>query len=277
MTKTILLTGATDGIGLEAAKRLVAAGHTVLLHGRSTEKLATAVATVNAVASGVSITTYRADLSDLREVQALAQQVQSDGHRLDAIINNAGVFKTSTTTTAAGLDTRFVVNTIAPYLLTALLLPSLADGGRVVNVSSAAQASVDLAALRGERRLGDSEAYAQSKLAITMWTRHLAAQLGSNGPVIVAVNPASLLGSKMVQEAYGIAGGDIGVGADMLIEAALSPRFAEATGQYYDNDNRVFADPHRDALDATKNAALVDAIEGLIGAAGIDLAPASYS
>ncbi|MEM8982396.1 MAG: SDR family NAD(P)-dependent oxidoreductase [Pseudomonadota bacterium] len=271
MTRTILLTGASDGIGLEAARRLAAKGHTLLLHGRSQSKLEAAIETITTAGVNASTTAYIADLSDLQAVQAMADAVQRDGHHLDAIINNAGVFKTAHSQTQAGLDIRFVVNTIAPYLLTKRLLPSLTADGRVVNVSSAAQASVDLAALRGERRLGDSEAYAQSKLAITMWSRHMAAAVGANGPVVVAVNPASLLGSKMVKEAYGIAGGDIGIGADILIDAALSVRFADATGKYFDNDNNVFAEPHRDALNAEKNAALVRTMEQLIAAAGLSV------
>ena len=86
------------------------------------------------------------------------------------------------------------------------------------------------------------------------------------GPVVVAVNPASFLGTKMVKEAYGTSGNDIGIGADILARAATSDEFATASGRYYDNDAGRFADPHPDALDPHKNAAIVDLIESLLTA-----------
>ena len=265
MTKTILLTGATDGIGLETAKALVGLGHTVLVHGRSEAKLANTVNVLAATADGDGdVESYRADLSRLWEVEALAADVSARHSRLDVLINNAGVFKLPTAQTDDGLDARFVVNTIAPYLLTRRLLPLLPSDGRVINLSSAAQAPVDLKALAGERRLGDNETYAQSKLALTMWSAALATELGNGGPAIVAVNPGSLLASKMVKEAYGIEGKDIGVGADILVRAALSGEFAAASGRYFDNDSGQFARPHPDALDEARNAEIVRAIEGVL-------------
>ena len=136
--------------------------------------------------------------------------------------------------------------------------------GRIVNLSSAAQAPVDLEALFGHRTLSDSDAYAQSKLGITMWSFHLSAALGSEGPAIIAVNPASFLASNMVKEAYGADGNDLGIGADILFRAALSDEFKTASGRYYDNDSRQFAQPHADALDDTKNQNLIVAIEKII-------------
>ena len=262
MSKTILITGSTDGIGLETARALNAEGHTVLLHGRSDAKLEAARAQLSG--SG-AVEAYRADLSQLAEVVSLAKEVAARHSSLDVLINNAGVFKIPEPVAADGQDLRFVVNTVAPYLLTRKLLPLLGSDGRVVNLSSAAQAPVNLAALAGGVAMDDNQAYAQSKLAITMWTAHLAQELGSDGPMVVAVNPASFLGSKMVKDAYGVAGGDLAVGADILVRAALSDEFADASGRYYDNDNQRFANPHRDALDPARNAAVVAALDSLIG------------
>jgi hypothetical protein len=82
-----------------------------------------------------------------------------------------------------------------------------------------------------------------------------------DGPAIIAVNPGSMLGSKMVKDAFGVAGGDIGIGAETLCRAALSDEFATASGQYFDNDSGQFSSPHRDAMDPQKSSAIVAAIE----------------
>ena len=264
MLKTILITGATDGIGLATAKLLVSHGHTVLLHGRAPTKLAEAAKALSDLPGAGRVETYRADLSNLGEVEALARDVAEQHARLDVLINNAGTLRTSATESPDGLDVRFVVNTIAPYLLTQRLLPLMGAAGRVINLSSAAQAPVDLEALVGRRKLNDMAAYAQSKLALTMWSRHLALSLGKEGPVVVAVNPGSMLGSKMVKEAFGVAGGDIGIGARILARAALADEFATTSGLYFDNDAGRFADPHPDALDPRKAAQVVQAIEALL-------------
>ncbi|MEO0428387.1 MAG: SDR family NAD(P)-dependent oxidoreductase [Pseudomonadota bacterium] len=265
MTKTVFITGSTDGIGLAAAELLAAEGHRMILHGRNAEKLEAAKAAVTAAVARGKVSGYLADLSSLAAVGALAEAVAAEGP-LDAIINNAGILRTPESRTAEGLDIRFAVNTIAPYLLTRRLLPSLAAKARVVNVSSAAQAPVDLRALAGDGRLGDMAAYAQSKLAITMWSRTMAE---AQGPAIIAVNPGSLLGSKMVREGFGVAGGDIGKGARILAQAATADTFAEANGKYFDNDAGRFGNPHPDALDPQRCAAVVQAIEDVLSRLGI--------
>ena len=184
--------------------------------------------------------------------------------RLDVLINNAGVFRAPETVSPDGLDVRFAVNAIAPYLLTQRLLPLLAASGRVINLSSAAQSPVDPEALVGRPKLDDMAAYAQSKLALTMWSRALALSLKPGGPVVVAVNPGSMLGSKMVKEAFGVTGKDIRIGADILVRAALADEFAKASGQYFDNDAGRFAAPHPDALDPLKSAEVARLIEALL-------------
>ena len=266
MQKTIVITGSTDGIGLETAKMLVQAGHNVLLHGRNPAKLEAAQKALTELPDGGRVESYVADLSRLADVEALAKALADKHAKLDVLINNAGIYAPGSTT-QDGLDVRFAVNTIAPYLLAKRLLPLLGTAGRVVNLSSAAQASVDPKALAGQVSLSDGEAYAQSKLAITIWSRALALSLNGNGPVVVAVNPGSMLGSKMVKEAFGVAGGDIRIGADILTRAALADEFADASGQYFDNDAGRFASPHSDALDPRKCEEVVRAIEAVLAEA----------
>ena len=264
MSKTVLITGSTDGIGLETAKALAGSGHHVLLHGRNPAKLEQAETTLAALNGGGRIERYTADLSRMAEVEALAKAVSDEHEGLDVLINNAGIFKTPNAVTEDGLDVRFAVNTIAPYLLTKRLLPLLGASGRVVNLSSAAQAPVDPGALAGRTRLADMPAYAESKLALTMWSRTMAQSLGPDGAVVVAVNPGSLLGSKMVKEGFSVAGGDLSIGADILVRAAVDDDFASASGRYFDNDKGQFASPHPDALDPAKCEEIVSTIEAVL-------------
>lgn len=265
MQKTILITGATDGIGLETAKMLVSMGHKVLIHGRNEAKLEKTRKELSAITGGRYVEGYLADLSRMTEVEELARAVAQKNKELNILINNAGVFVTSEPTTADGLDARFVVNAIAPYLLTRKLLPLMDSSGRVINLSSAAQASVDYDALMGSYKLAsDGTAYAQSKLALTMWSCDMASSIGNDGPAIIAVNPKSLLGSKMVKQAYGANGSDLSIGAEILCRAALSDEFAAASGKYFDNDIGQFTNPHPDALDSGKCKDIVGVIESIL-------------
>lgn len=244
---------------------LVALGHRVLLHGRNADKLAAVEEALSRTARRGQVEGYRADLSRLREVEALARALAARHARLDVLINNAGVFRAPDPITEDGLDVRFAVNTLAPVLLTRRLLPLIGPDGRVVNVASAAQSPVDEAALGGRRRLADDyAAYAQSKLALLMWSRRTGLALGAEGPVVVAVNPGSLLGTKMVREGFGLAGGDVRKGADILVRAALADEFRSATGEYFDNDAGRFASPHADVLDASKSAGVMRAIDTVL-------------
>ena len=259
MTKTILITGATDGIGRRTAQQLARQGHQVLLHGRSMDKLAK-------VAQGIGggVETYLADLSVPSDVDALVERVLDKHTNLDVLINNAGILKTANPVAASGRDVRFEVNALAPFVLTLGLLPIIPKEGRVINLSSAAQAPIDVAAMLAGTALDDMNAYAQSKLAITIWTAEMA-RTNPAGPSFIAVNPGSLLATKMVQEGFGIAGNDLQIGADILIHAALSDEFSDKSGQYFDNDAGRFTQPHSAAQDPNHVARVMQGINETLG------------
>lgn len=237
--KTILFTGATDGIGLAAVQQLVTKGHKVLIHGRNPSKL-------KSVADQLGLKpqdhqTFVADLSDLKQVYQMVKDVKDKHDNIDVLVNNAGVFKLppgAATTNADGMDVRFAVNTVAPYILTKELLPIIPNHGRVINLSSAAQAPVDVhqalpadGAKKPARFDNDFAAYAQSKLGVIMWTNTFAVSSAnvSSRIVFVSLNPASMIGTKMVKEGFGVEGKSLDVGADILVEAAVGKSLETST------------------------------------------------
>lgn len=236
MTKHILITGSTDGIGKLAAIALAKQGHAVYVHGRNAEKLERVIAEVKAESGNDNVSGFVADLSVLSNVKKFAEQVNQQLPKLDVLINNAGIFKTNHATTQDGFDVRFVVNYFAPYLLTNGVLPLLEKAGapRVINLSSAAQAPVDLNALSGQKTIDAQSAYAQSKLALTMWSFEFSASHPNINTI--AVNPGSLLNTNMVKEAYGHHWSSADKGARVLCELAISDVFDGDTGKYFDND-----------------------------------------
>lgn len=251
--KTILITGSTDGIGKMAAIKLAKNGHQVYLHGRNKEKLQTAISEVKQVSNNKNIDGFIADFSDLNAVSNMSNEIKNRVPKIDVLINNAGIFKTSVTKGYKGFDIRLVVNYLAPYVLTNALLPLLLKGGktRIVNLSSAAQTHVTDAALSGMDIRIVSEAYAQSKLALTMWSFEFAKQHETIS--VIAVNPGSLLNTKMANEAYGQHWSPATKGSDILYDLAVSNEYEGITGKYFDNDKGdpkgAFAKAHPDAYD----------------------------
>ena len=257
MTKTILMTGATDGIGLLAAQKLAGQGHTLLMHGRSQAKLNDAMASLDAPCHG-----YLADLSNLEQVRAMGQAILAKHETVDVLINNAGVLKAPNPVLENGQDIRFVVNTLAPAILTEILMPIMPSDGRVINLSSAAQAPVDLNFMENGGTSDDMSAYAQSKLAITIWSQEMA-RANPDGPAFIAVNPGSLLASKMVKEGFGIAGNDLNIGANILVDLSLNDGIAERSGDYFDNDQGNWGTPHAAASDPSHCASVMQMIANL--------------
>ena len=264
MSKRILITGSTDGIGLLAARGLLDLGHHVLLHGRSPDKLDNLADDLARGGLEGRFETHVADLATLAGAHRFAEAIATGDDALDVLINNAGVFTASNPMTDDGLDVRFAVNVLAPYVITRRLLSKMVGGGRIVNVSSAAQSPVDPRALRGEVQASAGAAYAQSKLALTAWTRSLGLQLGGS-PSVVSVNPGSLLATKMVLEAFGRSSRSVGVGADILIRAALDDEFDGCEGEYFDNDAGRFGSPHPDVQDAEKRREIEELLASVVG------------
>lgn len=252
MKKTIFITGSTDGIGKLAALQLAREGHEIYLHGRNAEKLAAVISELKTASGNESVNGFVADFSDLDAVRQMAQRIKNEVSKLDVLINNAGVFKSPQPLNKDGLDMRMVVNYLAPYVLTNELLPLLKKGKspRLVNLSSAAQAPVSEVVLAGKMQRSEQETYAQSKLALTMWSFYLAEK--HPDLAVIAVNPGSLLNTNMVREAYGRHWSPADKGADILSDLAVSKNHEGVTGKYFDNDRGAFGQAHSDAYSKDK-------------------------
>lgn len=267
--KHILITGSTDGIGKLAAIKLVREGHQVYLHGRSANKLQKVIAEIKELTTNENVSGFVADFSDLDAVKKMAQTVKNELAQLDVLINNAGVFKSAIAQNKDGFDIRIVVNYFAPYLLTNGLISLLqgANDRRIINLSSAAQTVVIDDVLKGKANVSEQEAYAQSKLALTMWSFYLAKQLQNINTI--AVNPGSLLNTNMVKEAYGKFWSPADKGANILYELAVSDEYKYSSGKYFDNDKGetigTFGRAHADAYDDAKIEKLMELTTSVLG------------
>lgn len=264
MKKSILITGSTDGIGKLAALKMAKEGHQLYLHGRNIEKLNTVIAEIKQESRNGSIDGFIADFSDLNEVKKMSEAINKDVSHLDVLINNAGVFKSSQSITKDGLDVRIVVNHFAPYLLTNNILDKLraSSESKIINLSSAAQSSISLEFLDGKIDVSAQEAYAQSKLAILMWSFYLAKQ--EENISVNALNPGSLLNTNMVREAYGKYWSPADKGADIIYELALIKKSTEIDGKYFDNDRGDFGPAHSDAYNNELINQLIEKTENKI-------------
>ncbi|PQJ19206.1 SDR family NAD(P)-dependent oxidoreductase [Nonlabens tegetincola] len=250
--KTILITGSTDGIGKLAAIDLAKNGHTIFIHGRNREKVSKVVEEITKLTTSKTIYGFTCNFSQLQSIDDFVNQIASKTIKLDVLINNAGVYNSPVATTNNGIDIRIAVNYLAPYLLTTKLLPLLekSDSARVINLSSAAQSSISPEFFLGKETVSESGAYAQSKLALTMWSFQLAKEQPELN--VIAVNPGSLLNTKMVKEAFGNHWSDASKGAGILTQLATSKRFNESSGSYFDNDKGDFSHAHDDAYNHEK-------------------------
>src|SRR5919112_935594 len=240
---TILVTGATDGLGRSVAQEFAAEGATVLLHGRSPERLEATLEELSSQTGGENASSYLADLSSLAAVRDLAQRILSEHERLDVLVNNAGVISPERRESEDGYELTFAVNYLSPFLLTRLPLPLLKDSApaRIVNVASAGQSPLDFSNLMLEHGYDAMKAYSQSKLAQVMFTFELAEQLRGTGVTVNALHPASLMDTKMVQDTFGYTMSTVEEGADATVHLAASPELEGVTGRYFDGTREARA------------------------------------
>lgn len=186
MPETIVITGASDGIGAAAARRLAASGARVVVVGRSPER-------TRAVADEIGADHHLADFADLSQVRRLADELLAAYPSIEVLANNAGGIMGARQTTVDGYEKTFQVNHLAPFLLTQLLMPSLIAGrATVIQTASVAArlfAKFDVEDLQGEYAYSPQAAYGNGKLANILFTSELQRRYGDQGISAVAFHP----------------------------------------------------------------------------------------
>jgi NAD(P)-dependent dehydrogenase (short-subunit alcohol dehydrogenase family) len=237
--QTILITGATGGLGRGLADHLAARGARIVLHGRDEHRIERTRADIAATTGNHQLAAVRADFAQLRQVGRMAAEVRRRCERLDALVNNAGIAygrpESGRETSADGIELRLAVNYLAGYYLTRLLIPLLTASApaRVVNVASAGQHPLDFADPMLTSHYSGARAYAQSKLAQITSTFALAEELRELGVTVNALHPATYMNTGMVHDAEitPISTVDEGVAATAPLVA--DPAFDGVTGRYF--------------------------------------------
>jgi NAD(P)-dependent dehydrogenase (short-subunit alcohol dehydrogenase family) len=264
--QTILVTGATDGLGRAVARELAERGATLLLHGRSNERLEEVVDEIGTD----RIRTYAADLASLDEVRSMANQVLEREQQLHTLVNNAGIGTTlpgdgERQESRDGYELRFSVNYLSHYLLTRLLEPLLKSSApaRIVNVSSAGQVAIDFDDVMLENGYEPFRAYAQSKLAQVMFTIDLADELAGDAVTANCLHPATFMPTKMVFAARGSATSTLEEGVEATLRLVVDEQLDDVSGHYFNGLHESRADPQ--AYDADARARLRELSDRLTG------------
>ncbi|CAM5653243.1 MULTISPECIES: SDR family NAD(P)-dependent oxidoreductase [Streptomyces] len=260
---TVLITGATSGLGRYVAFELVRSGHLVLAHGRDrarTERLVEELRTEGAAEGFV------ADLARLAEVRELGARVAEAHPGLDVLVNNAGVGAgtpgSGRELSADGHELRLAVNYLAPVVLTRALLPVLRANppARIVNVGSGGQEPVDAADPELTRGYSGISAYCRSKFALAAYTFTLAEELAGSGVSVNVLHPATYMDTAMVREGGITPWNSVADGAPGVL--ALATR-ETGSGGYYDGTRPARA--HEAAYDADVRKRLAAVTEQLLG------------
>jgi retinol dehydrogenase-14 len=194
--KTIVITGASDGIGLEAASQLAEEGHHVVMVGRNPAKLESGVARVRSESPDAPVESFVCDFASLSNVRGLADQLLAAYPRIDVLVNNAGTVYDKRRLTEDGIESTFAVNHLAGFLLTELLLDRIVAGApaRIVITASVGHyaGTMDFDDLGFERGYQIMRAYGRSKLANVLYTRHLAGRLQGTGVTVNTLHPGAV-------------------------------------------------------------------------------------
>jgi NAD(P)-dependent dehydrogenase (short-subunit alcohol dehydrogenase family) len=256
---TVLVTGATDGLGRGVAERLAAEGARVHLHGRNPGKLEVVAAEISRSTGNEHIQTHLADFSSLEQVRKLAADVRRSTEELHVLVNNAGIgsgrpASISREESGHGFELRFAVNYLATFVLTLRLLPLLERSApaRIVNVASLGQSPIDFDDPMLEGGYSGGRAYGQSKLAQIAFGFELAERLGDTEITVNSLHPGTYMPTKIVLEQIGYSIDSLETGIDSTVRLALSPELEGVTGRFFDRQTEASAAPQAYDQDARR-------------------------
>jgi len=234
--KTILITGATDGIGKQTAIELASFGAKLIIHGRNEEICKKSVDDIVSLTGNQNINHISADLSSLAQVCEMAEKIISSYEKLDVLINSAGVYENEKIFTIDGYETTFAVNHLAHFLLTFKLLNllELSSPSRIINVSSIAHTNCefDLKNLNSENFFSPYNSYALSKAANILFTYKLASDLVKANITVNSLHPG-VITTKLLQKGFGMKGASLSEGAETSVYLASSNEVENITGKYF--------------------------------------------
>ena len=191
--KICVITGATSGIGKETAKALALKGEHVIIVGRNMTKCESTVKTIKRETGSTNVDYFCTDLSDLSQVHSLAKALEQNYPRIDILMNNAGAYFRTRLESVDGHEMTLALNYLSPFLLTSLLIDMLNESnqGRIINVSSSAhfKGSINLEDLQEKNNFDGFKAYAQSKLALMLFSYQLARRLKNTKTTVNTLHP----------------------------------------------------------------------------------------
>lgn len=248
--KTVLITGASAGIGLHSAIGLAKLGAEVVMVGRDKERTAQAVEQVKLETGNQAVSYLLADLSSLKEVRKLAQEFKNKYKKLDVLLNNAGALFLFRKVSVDGYEMSLALNHLNYFLLTDLLLDMLkaAPSGRIVNVASNAhyRGHVNFDDLQSLRGYNGMRVYSMSKLMNVLFTYELARRLQGTNVTVNCLHPGFVASNFaknngwFVRIAMPFIAGQISVeeGAKCSIYLASSPEVEGVSGKYFNYDSQ---------------------------------------
>jgi NAD(P)-dependent dehydrogenase (short-subunit alcohol dehydrogenase family) len=262
--RTIVITGATDGLGKGLASALAPTGARLILHGRNEEKGEALLEELEPRATG-ELDFRLAHFKSLDEVRDLADSMLEED-RIDVLVNNAGIGTAGPREESDdGYELTFQVNYLAPFLLTRRLLPLIKSTApsRIVNVSSAGQAPIDFDDVMLEESYSGVQAYCQSKLALVMFTFDLAEELEGSGVTANCLHPGTYLPTNMVRAAGVEPVTPLEDGVEATMRLIASPEVDGVNGHYFDGTSE--SAPHPQAEDPEARRRLREISEEITG------------
>ncbi len=241
MCKTILITGATDGIGKATAEFLSAAGHEIIIHARSDEKGERVVSEIQKKTGNTTVNYVAADFSKLSDIEKMVGKLFLNTKKIDVLINNAGVYREEKKILPNGMEESFMINYLAHFYLTTKLLPLLKKSlhSRIINVSSMIHGStIDFNNLQGEISFTGDSAYSLSKLCNILFTYKLADKLKDSRITVNAAHPG-VINTKLLIAGWGEMGEDAKHAAKRLAYLAENTELQNITSKYFVNNQQT--------------------------------------